>query len=414
MDKNNLIKKINKAHLFFRFFSSKLLQIYQKKKVFSILVISIFILSIVVLVFFQNKPYYIHRVAKYQQHTIDSLTIETSLEELNKTTPVNLKYNKDVKIYIDTYLNERRGELEIFLGRSTLYFPIIESYLDKYDLPVEIKYLAVVESGLNPLAKSKSGASGLWQLLYSTCSLVDLEVNSYIDERRDIYKSTDAACRYLQYLHRIFNDWPLAIAAYNCGPGEIKKAIERSGKTDFWEIRPYLPRETANYVPTFIAFNYLFANYKEHKLDFVEPEFTYDDVDTILINKPLYFKQIAKVLNIPEQQIAFLNPLYKTGYIPATENRCLLVLYEDDIINFIRNENEIYNSTITRLTYFDLLKDSTSTDNRKCYIHVVQNGDFCHKLAMKYNCTIENIMAWNNLEDGSLYPGQQLKIWIYQ
>lgn len=413
MNKNSLLKKISETYLFFRQCGSTL---SKQNKRFKVITAFAFLAGLLLYtaIFFYNKKLVSERqFASCNLQIVDSLTVEKSLEELNRNTPIDLKYHKDVQKFIDLYLNQRRSELELMLGNSKIYFPVIEPYLDKYNLPLEIKYLAAVESGLNPLAKSKSGAIGLWQFLYSTCSLVDLEVTSYIDERRDIYKSTDAACRYLQYLHKIFNDWNLALAAYNGGPGEIKKAIERSGgKTDFWEIRAYLPQETANYVPAFIAFNYLFANQKKLDIKKTNPEYTYDNIDTILISKPLSFKQISNVLDISEEQITFLNPLYKTDYIPAIKNGCMLVLPEDKIIEFIRHESEIYDTKINSLTYTDLLKDAGSINNRKCLMYIVQEGDFCHKLAMKFNCKIEDIMAWNNLENGDLFSGQKIKIWI--
>ena len=183
-----------------------------------------------------------------------NISYDYYIEKLNKQTPIDLVYNNDVRQYIDWFLKGRRNELITLLERSEKYFPLIEEIMDKYDLPLELKYMAVVESGLNPFAKSKSGAVGMWQFLYNTCTLVDLDVNSYIDERRDSYKSTEAACKYLRYLFDTFHDWNLVIASYNGGPGEVRKAMERSGgKTDYWEIRPYLSAQTSNYVPAFIA-----------------------------------------------------------------------------------------------------------------------------------------------------------------
>ena len=197
--------------------------------------------------------------------TFPDIYYEYKIAELSKVSPIKLDYNQDVKKYIDLYLEKRSEKVSEFLGLEELYFPIFEEYLDKYNLPLELKYLPIVESGLNPLAQSSSGAMGLWQLLLNASKLLGLQVTSYRDERCDPYLSTEAACKYLKYLYETFNDWQLALAAYNGGPGEIRNAIQRSGgKTDFWQIQPYLPEQTKWYVPSFIAIVYLANHASEH------------------------------------------------------------------------------------------------------------------------------------------------------
>jgi len=340
-------------------------------------------------------------------------TVKERIGFLNKKTPVNLIYNSDVQKYIDLYLGDRYSELEKMIARSKIYFPIIESFLDKYNLPLELKYAAVLESGLNLCARSRSGAVGPWQFLYNTCDLVDLEVNSYIDERRDIFKSTNAACRYLKYLFQIYNDWDLALASYNDGPGEISKAIERSGgETNYWKLQPYLSKQASQYIPAFIAFNYLFEFQKELNIKIKSDGITLAGIDTVYVHKPISFEQISENIKIPLVNLKLLNPTYLKDYIPVVSDPSILILPKDKIMTFIRFENKIYNSVHSVLNYHDVRKTSGSTNKRTCITHVVRKGEFFHKIAMNYNCTIESIKIWNSLESNVLYPGQKIKIWI--
>ncbi|MBA7617278.1 hypothetical protein ES703_24592 [subsurface metagenome] len=341
------------------------------------------------------------------------LAYEFYIEKLNQQTPLDLIYNKEVKFYIDQFLGGRRNELVQSLSRSGKYFPVIEEILDRYDLPLELKYMAVIESGLNPLAKSKSGAIGLWQFLYNTCSLVDLEVNSYIDERRDPYKSTEAACRYLEYLYDTFHDWNLVLAGYNGGPGEVRKAIERSGgKTDFWEIRPYLSVQTRNYVPAFIAMNYLMNNYEDHGIYFDKSVYNNRNIDTLHIDYAISFNQISLVLDISESTLIELNPIYKRKYIPDLDQPCILILPKETIADYLRYENMIIGFILPKSNYNTLLANAGNTCNREKILHVVSHGEFFHKIAINYHCTFENIKAWNKLDNLTLIPGQILEIWI--
>ncbi|MGD2035510.1 MAG: transglycosylase SLT domain-containing protein [Bacteroidales bacterium] len=343
----------------------------------------------------------------------NDISFEYCLESLNKQTPLELIYNEEVKRYIDEFLNARQAELKASLSRAERYFPLIEEILDKYNLPLELKYMAVIESGLNPLARSKSGASGLWQFLYNTCTLVDLKVNSYIDERRDPYKSTEAACRYIQYLYDTFHDWNLVLAGYNGGPGEVRKAIERSGGfTDFWEIRTYLSVQAKNYVPAFIAMNYLMNYYDSHGIEFSKVIDPYSDIDTLHIHYAISFEQISGVLNIPVSLLEELNPVYKRRYIPDMEDGCILVLPKNKIDDFIRQENRIIGFHVPQTSYKTLLASAGQTNNREKIIHVVDHGEYFHKIAINYHCTVEDIKVWNNLEDLDLIPGQALEIWI--
>jgi membrane-bound lytic murein transglycosylase D len=342
------------------------------------------------------------------------LVNKNCIESLNQKTPLELEYNPVVKKSIDHFLKDRKKDIEIYLGRSNYYFPIIEQALDRYNLPLELKYIAIIESGLNPFAKSPSGAVGLWQFLFNTCSLFDLHVDSYIDERRDPYKSTDAACKYLEYLYTTFHDWNLVLASYNGGPGEVRKAIERSGgKTGYWDLRPYLSKQAADYVPDFIAIIYLMNYYEQFALVPISNTKITMETDTISINYGLSFIQISEVIGIPVSLIGQLNPEYTREYIPKLETLCTLVLPKSSISDFLCFEKQIVEFKVPdQPDYNALVQNAGSTLNRIKIVHVVEKGEYFHKIAIKYNCTIENIKAWNNLNTLSLFPGQVLDIWI--
>jgi membrane-bound lytic murein transglycosylase D len=370
--------------------------------------------------FCQDKPLY----AEYSGN-IDGISapivstaanefaFEYYIELLDKQTPLELVFNDDVRSYIDLFLNQRRKELEISIQRAQLYFPLIEAILDKYDLPIELKYIAVIESGLNPFAKSPSGAVGLWQFLYNTCSLFDLKVDSYIDERRDPYKSTDAACRYLKYLFSTFNDWNLVLASYNGGPRDVRNAIQRSGgSTDYWNIRPYLSGQSQNYLPAFIAMNYLMENYKLHNIPTGKPAYSFSDTDTLHLNYGISFEQISAVLDISISDLEKLNPVYKKNYIPDLTEACILVLPSNLIPEYINAESRILGYCGEKINYNVLLANAGSTENRISLMHTVQPGEYYHKIALRYNCTVENIKAWNHLGEEVLIAGQSLEIWI--
>lgn len=339
-----------------------------------------------------------------------AISVGDYLKQLNALTPIEITYQPEVERYINLYLGERKESLKSMLSNSEIYFPLIEAELDKHNLPLELKYLAALESGLNPLAKSSSGAVGLWQFLYNTTSLLDLEVNSYIDERRDPYKSTEAACKYLKYLYNTYNDWNLALAAYNGGPGEVRKAIQRSGgKTNYWEIRPYLSKQAASYVPAFIAFNYLFERAEELGIEFQEPELNFENIDTIQLQSDTYLSIIANQIEIEEDKLVLLNPIFTKNYVPE---KSVLVLPKDKITIFIKKEDKIYNQRPCKMTYNQVKAEAGNTKGLICKNYIVKKGDFFHKLALNHNCTVENIKAWNKLENNKLYPGQKLKIWV--
>jgi|ERR1051325_774126 membrane-bound lytic murein transglycosylase D len=361
---------------------------------------------------FFDKPDYSHK-NKYN-FPIDSVPNYSDsiyamrLARLDAESPFDLIYNPTVRDYIEMYAVRKRGMVQRMLGMTQMYFPMMEEILDRYKMPLELKYLAIVESALNPSARSRAGAVGLWQFMYGTGKLQGLKITSYVDERSDPYKSTEAACQFLQFLYDMFGDWQMVLAAYNSGPGNVSKAIRRSGgKTTYWEIRPYLPRETQGYVPAFIAVNYVMTHAEEHNLYPVEPRMTYADIDTVNIKSELSFQQIAKVLDMSVEEIQYLNPCYKRCTVPHSEDNCYaLRLPTEKIGIFIANENEIYEYA---------KKDSlmqTLAVQEVAKTHVVRKGETISKVAKRYGCTPEDIKAWNHLKSVKLYSGQKLKVFI--
>lgn len=341
----------------------------------------------------------------------DDMIYEARLAKLDAASPFKLEYNPTVKLYIDMYAVRKRNQVSRMMALSQIYFPMFEQMLDKYNLPLELKYLAITESALNPLAKSRSGAMGLWQFMYPTGKMYGLRVTSYMDERCDPYKSTAAACEYFKYLYGLFNDWEMVLAAYNCGPGNVMKAIRRSGgKKTYWEIRPYLPKETQGYVPAFIAVNYVMNHTAEHNLYPAVPKKSYLILDTVKVKRQMTFDQISSLLDVPIEDVQFLNPTYRKNTIPAhQEEPYTLTLPSDKIGLFIANEDSIYN--FIAQTHFSSSNVQTQ-EVRKT--HVVKKGEYLSSIARKYSCTINDIKAWNNLKSNSVYPGKKLIVYVHE
>ncbi len=351
------------------------------------------------------------RVAGIYEDYPPDLVVEYRLAELNISTPVSLDYNEHVKKFIHLFSGERRKALGRIIGLSKLYFPVIEEILDRNNLPLEIKYISVIESALDPFAVSSSGAVGLWQFLLHTARMFDLEVNSYIDHRRDVYKSTEAAARYMSYLYEKFGDWHLVFAAYNSGPGVVRNAIERSGGSrNYWEIRRFLPEQSQRFVPAFIAINYMMRYYGDYDIEPSAPEFTFESIDTLHISRPLGFKQIGGELNIPIETLRFLNPVYRLDYIPANGLSNTLVLPSEHIIPFINNYERVFVHGISQSS--DATADKNNNDTLIRITHRVRPGDFIHKIAMMYGTISGKIMEWNNLGDDLIHAGQELIIWV--
>lgn len=342
-------------------------------------------------------------------NTNSKIAIEYRMELLDCETPMGLKYNPVVQKYINFYLTRKSDLVAKMVGTSKYYYPLFESKLDKYNLPLELKHLSIVESALNPLAKSRSGAIGLWQFMYNTGKMMGLDITSYVDERRDPYKATEAACQYLEYLYRVFGNWELALAAYNGGPGLVRNAIIKSGgKTDFWELRPYLPKQTQGYVPAFIAVNYIMNYYHKHEIIPEKPKFLFLKTDTIKIKMPVSFNVIADKLNIPISTVKFLNPQFKLNKIPRSVLPVNIVLPADKISEFLIKENSIYGySNADKAIGYPIEKEKSHE-----IIHNVKHGEYLHLLAIKYKCSSEDIVKWNNLKNESIHSGQMLKIKI--
>jgi membrane-bound lytic murein transglycosylase D len=331
------------------------------------------------------------------------------LSVIDQRTPFDLSYNNTVEAFIHLYMSKKRSLSSNSLGRSQLYFSQFEAALDRNNLPLELKYLAVVESGLNPKAKSRAGATGLWQFMYRTGKHFGLEVNSYVDERCDPEKSTEAACQYLGYLYNLFDDWNLALAAYNCGEGRVASAIRRSGgKRDYWEIYPYLPRETRGYVPAFIAVNYLFAYAGEHNIKASNIQHRDYEIDSVHLRQPVTFSQVAEILNLDVETISTLNPVYRMEVIPAYDNHRTMYLPKEKINLWVANQDSIEN-TLKSLKAQDQVK--AVPEQKPTTYYTVRSGDYLGKIANRYGCSVRQIQDWNNMRSTSLRVGQRLTLY---
>lgn len=338
----------------------------------------------------------------------DVSVIKNRLAKLDAASPFKYEYNKHVAGYIEMYSKRKRNQVERMLGMAQLYYPLFEEKLDKHDIPLELKHLAVVESGLNANAKSHAGAVGLWQFMYATGKMYGLNTNSYVDERRDPIKATEAACLYLKSLYKMFGDWHLALAAYNAGPGTVNKAIRRSGgKTNYWELMPYLPRETNGYVPAFIAASYVMTYHQEHNLYPETPKYFYNQVDTVYVKQETNLNQLAEALKIEIEDLEFLNPAYHKGIIPVYRGSLPLYLPSSLTGDFLAMEEEFYkkNEEIAEKA----VPVSIETKQVTKY-YTVRSGDHLSLIARKYNCSITDLRRWNNLPGNTIYTGQKLTV----
>ncbi len=327
---------------------------------------------------------------------------------------IAMPYNDMVKKFINLYANRiKQVEYMVGLGEH-YYFPIFERALMRYNLPLELKYMPIIESALNPTAVSRAGAGGLWQFMLSTGRLYDLEVNSLVDERYDPVKASDAAARYLRDLYSIYNDWHLVIAAYNCGSGNILKAIRRSGnKTSYWDIYPYLPAETRGYVPIFIAANYIMTNYSRHNICVDVPKFVNMMTDTVRVNRRVHLKQISNVLNIDIEDLRFLNPQYKRDIVPGNIKSYPVVLPIDKISSFENDIDSIVaydaDNLINRVIKVKPAKGKKRKGGSYRY-HRIRKGESLSTIAHKYGTTVSKLKRANRLRSNRIRAGRRLKI----
>ncbi len=353
-------------------------------------------------------------IRKLSAPSYPEVIYEKRISNLDELTSIKLEYNDVVQKYINAYGKQNRPKMQKMIALSAYYFPIFEEYLSKHGLPLELKYLAAVESSLDPNAISKSGAVGLWQFLKPTADVVGLKVTTYIDERRDVRKSTDAACRYLKYLYETFDDWQLALAAYNGGQGTVKKAIERSGgKTNHWELLPYFTEQMKNYVGAFIAMEYLMQYHAEHNLFPNREIIEYMKTDTLHVKGPLHLKNIAQSIQIDYETLKFLNPEYIQSYIPNDGNYHAITMPFDKTEIFIAKQNELYNipqQVNDSIIATQELPTTVKRDN--VVIHKVISGDNLFRISMKYKCSVNEIKQWNNMDENHvIHVGDEIKIY---
>ncbi len=361
----------------------------------------------------RNLPY--RDNSQYEFKSYPDSVYRKNLAKLQ--SPIPLDYNDQVKQWIELYA-KKTYLMQRVLGLSNLYFPMFEEILDREGLPLEFKYLSIVESALNPLAVSRCGATGLWQFMYTTGILYDLKTTSYTDDRKDPYKATVAACQYFKDMYLIYKDWLLVIAAYNCGAGNVNRAILRAGGShDFWEISRYLPSETRAYVPAFIAVNYMMNYAYEYGLTPDPPTCNYFQVDTVTVTKPVTLNQVAKNLDVPLDILQYLNPIYKKGYIPAIDNTCKLRLPFNKVNAFLANSDAIYKAsyqeTVSTYTQNQALHpnatyETVTKDAEKTY--TVQRGESLPLIAGRFGVSTADLTKWNHLRGSTIYPGQKLTI----
>lgn len=343
---------------------------------------------------------------------VSDSVLKQRLAYLNSQTPIDLEYNPIVKSFIETYVYNRSSQMSRMMGLAEYYYPMFEEVLDKYQMPLELKHLAIVESALNPRARSRVGASGLWQFMYATGKVYGLNVSSYVDERYDPIKATDAAARMMRDLYQMFGDWNLVLAAYNSGPGNVRKAIRRSGgQRNFWYIRPYLPKETRNYVPAFIAVNYAMNYSLDHNIKPVRPKVSYFETDTVLVKNTLTFEFIQNEIGIDKEELAFLNPSFKVEIIPHIKGVDYhLIMPIADIDKFVSIEDSLYVKA-------DSINEANKTKMPKYYqandrvAYKVRSGDNLGAISNKFGVKVSEIKKWNGLRSNNIYIGQRLTIY---
>lgn len=375
------------------------------------------------------QNWYLQNYAVLNENMSNTPNIDASdevyIQRLSKMpTDIEMPYNQVVRSYINMYTQRRRQLVENMLGMSLYYMPIFEQALERKGLPLELRYLPVIESALNPDAVSRAGATGLWQFMLPTARGLGLEINTLVDERRDPYASSEAAATYLKQLYEMYHDWSLAIAAYNCGPGNVNKALRRAGgeNKDFWSIYYLLPQETRGYVPAFIAANYVMTYYNEHN---ISPALARRPIitDSIHVNKRVHLKQISDVLNIPIEELRVLNPQFRKDIIPGDSRPYSLVLPSMQVYSYLMSEDSIVSHDLKLYARRDLVEptlnptedpDMEYTTKMVVKTHKVVKGETLSKIAAKYGVKVADIKKWNNLKRNTIARGKKLKIHTYE
>ena len=347
-------------------------------------------------------------------HFRSSVTDKEYLQRLaDMNSFITLPFNETVRNYIILYSEKMPTKMSSMLALSQYYFPIFEEIFDRYGLPKELKYMAVIESAFNPVAVSRAGAKGMWQFMYNTAKMYGLTINSFVDERLDPVKSADAAARYMRDAYRIFGDWNLAISSYNCGSGNVNKAMRRSGSREFWPVYNYLPRETRGYVPAFVGAMYAFTYYREHGL-VPETDSMPVQVDTFHIRRMLHFQQVSALTGVPVEMLKKLNPQYVHDIVPGTaKEEYVLRLPYQYTSKFIENEDSVYaynaKEYFSPATLQNIAVSGSASSQRIAY--KVKSGDYLGRIASRYHVTVKQIMEWNHLRNTNLRVGQVLYIY---
>ncbi len=355
--------------------------------------------------------------------------LKSRLAAMDAKSPFNIEYNQGLENIIKSFLKNRKKSFERLMAISEYYFPMFEEAMARQNVPLEIKYLAVVESALNPKAVSRVGATGLWQFMFQTGKQYNLDINTYVDDRSDPLKASDAAALYMSNMYKIFGDWDLVLASYNSGPGNVAKAIRRSGgQQNFWNIRKYLPKETQGYVPAFLATMYIYEYHKEHGIVPNRAIIKHFATDTIMIKQQISFKQISDLLNIPVSQLQLLNPSYKRDVIPFIDGvNHFLRLPNDKVAIYTSNEDKIYAYTQYEASKRErpyesrgiAVRDSLNTDSERTVVsktrfYKVKRGDSLSEIAGKFGVAMSDIKKWNKLKSNKAPKGRNLKIYSYE
>ena len=321
---------------------------------------------------------------------------------LDQSSPMDFTFNDITSFYIDRYLTRDVKLVSRMLGISYLYFPMMEQQLDRFQIPLELKYLAIVESALNPKARSRSGATGLWQFMYATGKEYNLNVTSYIDERQNPLKSTIAACEYFQVLYSIFGDWNLVLAAYNGGPGYLKRVMVKTELSDFWDLRPHLRKETQGYVPKFIALTYAMTFYKEHNIEVFDSNIKINERDTFSFQEQVPYYLLSDMFCVDVEILNYLNPSFKSDLLPKGDVICLP---KEVIMDIVVNESHFYN-------YLLKVESKEILVNEIRLVYIVKKGDYLGKISKQYKLSISDIKKWNKLHSDNLSIGDKLILYI--